>query len=303
MGKSKTNMFEAFRQTAAKSPPVPPRASASCGPDGRPLTAQAPAGERVHASPLSEAARAAATPGVAPVGTPPTAGAASAVRLHGHSATAQHDSAPTAPPPGITLPFSGATFLLLQVVLVAGAYWVGVQSTREAGAQGRGEAGPAGGPGGAVEAGTDSAKLFPTGPRGAAPAAGTGDPRGVRGQSPGAPPQGAGAAAPGPSAPQPVADPFLAAFLDPANEFTLQLVSYDDSPNGRELAQHWLGVLREHQLPAVLRKVGSKLSLFVGASPNALDNEALIARIQAVRDGRGQRVFADPVPRHLREFR
>jgi hypothetical protein len=197
------------------------------------------------------------------------------------------------------LPFGWVTFLCLQLGLFAVAFGLGALT-----AGGGDVAG-----GGAVAAGETDLALDQAREEGAdmargdlapeRPARPAADPLGVRGNRP-APTPGNGSR---PSGASEVADPHLAAFLDPTNLFSLQVASYDGSPNGQGLARHWQGYLREHQFPAVLRQVGTRLALFVGASPNMLAMEELQRRVLELRDDRGARIFSGPRVVNLDDYR
>jgi hypothetical protein len=200
--------------------------------------------------------------------------------------------------PGETvLPVRKGTFVLLQLGLVGVAFALGARF-----------GGPVTDWGGA---------LFAAAPDGgaAAPGAGPEAPEGdgqVAGQSPArnltprAPRGGAGTTpagpngAAGPAAPR---DPAEAAFLDPRNLFTVQVASYDDSPRGRELAEHWRADLADRGYPAVVRQVKRKLSLFVGASPNLVAMEELQEQLGRLTDRNGARLFPDVIAKELADFR
>lgn len=300
-------MFEAFRTVAERGAAAPPAVTQRG-------VAHAP--ESDAPSPKGHDAPRTSLPLASPV-VPRSAPASARPSLD-----ARHGAAPEldAYGPGFLLPFSGVTFLVLQVGLLAVAFYLGLLSGRDVAA-----AGPAAGPDdqGAATIGLDLGGPDLGGPNqadgrvaGAAPrgrgadvargrgldqaAAGAlGDRAGARGAT-----GGSGAPQPAPAtAPVTAADPLLAAFLDPTNVFTLQLVSYDDTASGRELAKHWLGVLRAQNLPAVLRQVGQKLTLCVGASPNAVGIEELRGAVRDIRGTRGERVFVDPRVMPLRDFR
>ncbi len=207
------------------------------------------------------------------------------------------DNLPPPPPEtGFSLPFSGATFAVGAAVALALAYALGVLSARESSTTGER---------GSAEVSAEVSAEAPAEPQ----------PRSAPNTPPARPERAATPAVPreappvsrGPAATQPAAeaaaDDATRAFLDPRNQFTLQLVSYDGSPNGRSLAEHWLGVLRGRGLPAVLRQVGTKLSLFVGASPNSLEIEELGRRVLEVRDSRDKPVFPSPRVVSLADFR
>jgi len=317
----------------AKNPTAPPAAGeGSTAPSVDELTA---AGEGLAASPASDGAGERAqskTRGAAAAATASRDGAA------GHATTGRGlaDSAsvprsatspgasPTAPPTSsqgrfvgapriepegatMTLPCSTGTFVVVQLALLVVAFYLGVLTTRDL--SGGGNAG----------ADVANGEMFPTQPpsteglgltgRAAGPSGSATDPRhnaaGAAGD-----PQGAAPAADGnrtsptlqPPA-RPVDDPALKAFLDPKNVFTLQLVSYDDTPRARSTAEHWQGILRDAGYAAVLYPVRSRLSLFVGASPNAIEIDELARRVKAVRDTQGRPAFPDPRPVMLSDFR
>jgi hypothetical protein len=193
------------------------------------------------------------------------------------------------------LPFGWVPFLCLQLGLFAVAFGLGALT-----------AGDVGGPTSAEEtdlglaqaqgevSGNSPGKHLSE--RSARPPA---DPLGVRGNKPDPKAGDEGR----PPAANEASDPHLKAFLDPGNHFSLQVASYDGSPNGQGIARHWLGYLREHQFPAVLRQVGTRLGLFVGASPNLLEIEDLQKRVLEFRDERGTRIFSGPRVVNLQDYR
>jgi hypothetical protein len=219
------------------------------------------------------------------------------------------EDAPGAPEGGFVLPFGWVTFLCLQLGLFAVAFGLGALtaggSTAAAGdgsdlglgrAAEQGDGSPAGG----AKAPGELPGNKPTGTRNTQqPTRPATDPAGVRGARPVAPTADSGR----PESGNGTDDPHLAAFLDPANLFTLQIASYDGSPNGQGMARHWQAYLRERQLPAVLRQVGTRLALFVGASPNLLEIEELQKRVLELRDERGTRNFAGTRVVNLKDYR
>lgn len=294
MGKGKTNMFEAFRATANKGPAAtraqdPARAAAPA------LRSEAPAG-------------------VDPTGAEPAA--TFVPRVPGGPPLGVAPRGPLPPVPadeGFALPFGAGTFIALQVAVLGVAFYLGMLTARDVGAAG---------PTDAPDAPLDSELSLGAGRRPAE----VGNP--VRPEDLGSrvpPKSDLSARRDAPSVPDPrgagpqgsdagtgvtpvaltldPSDPAVAAFLDPRNVFTLQVVSYDDTKSQRALAEHWRGVLAEKGFPVVLHRVKSKLALFVGASPNAIEIDELAARVRDVKDGRGQPVFPEPRSVLIAEYR
>jgi len=219
------------------------------------------------------------------------------------------DDEPSAPESGFVLPFGWVAFLCLQLGLFAVAFGLGALTAggRPAAAAedadlalDEARSAAAGASAGQGTTGARAARGAPGTPRdGAAPPRPPSD-QGVRGTQP-AP----GTAAANGAAASKVAtdDPYLIAFLDPTNQFTVQVASYDGSPNGQGMALHWLAYLRARDFPAVLRQVGTRPALFVGASPNSLEMDDVQRRVHELRDERGARIFDSPRVVSLKGYR
>jgi len=297
-------MFEAFEVSPPRQRPAPPEAVPVPRAPHGPAPAAAPLGLPDPRLGQDLAQDLGQQPGAAPPEAGLPADFPAVVPLPPRRTLAPADEPPPPPEPGFSLPVSGATFALGAALALALAYALGVLSAREGVEPSRGASAEA-----AAETALDVRPTLEQ-PRerevarkGApAPSAGTAAaPRAAA--EPTSRGSGTGPATNPPAAAAPAVDDATRAFLDPRNQFTLQLVSYDGSPNGRSLADHWLGVLRGRGLPAVLRQVGTKLALFVGASPNSLEIEELQRRVLEVRGTRGEPVFPSARVVSLKDFR
>jgi hypothetical protein len=284
-------MFEAFGATTPKGAqglPAPQRTETQRAIDAQrgldlPDPSAPPTDLEERARALFEAAATAPTRALPP--STPAQGARSDLDLA------------TGPEGGFVLPFGWVTFLVLQLGLFAVAFGLGSLTAggRAAAAEGDADLGLAqvgpespgnvlGNLSGSRETERSTRRTDQSGVRGSQPTAGAGD-------------------SDRPSTGAATDDPYLAAFLDPQNHFSLQVASYDGSPNGQSMARHWQGYLRERGFSTVLRQVGTGLALFVGASPNLLAIEELEARVRELRDERGTRIFTAPRVVNLSGYR
>lgn len=79
-----------------------------------------------------------------------------------------------------------------------------------------------------------------------------------------------------------------AALVDPANRFTIQAISYDDTPTNRQLAAATAGTFRSAGLPAAdPRRSGRYVVVVIGAAPTREALEGLCDRVRTMPDASG----------------
>ncbi len=311
MTRRKVTMLEAFQDSARTSQErqdaALSRTQAAAG-DGALGVDNPLAGDPLVGDPLAGEGRADPRPApsvhdgpaIVPVGESSVGGSASG----GHPGVDSEgiDAEGRAARTGLTLPFSGYGFAVLQVLLLVGAFLLGRQfeehgfglgasHSSEASGQARLEAASFGMPGrsltsrqlsGAVDAGARA--IQPERQTGAPGEAGTpgggGSPEGT---------QSDGVAAVDTSSPSAQPDPDTAAdqaFWDPAMRFTVLAISYTRSPANEALAWETYDLLAELGFPVVKPSSGGiRIFLHVGAAASMDELADLRNELQNVRVG------------------
>jgi hypothetical protein len=245
-------------------------------------------------------------PAIVPVGEPSVGGSASGghpeVGSEGGVGSGGNDAEGREARTGLTLPFSGYGFAVLQVLLLAGAFLLGRQfeqhgfglgasHSSEATGQARLEAASFGMPGRSLTsrqlsgAGDAGARAIQPERQSGAPeetgtSAGEGSPEGARSDGDTAVDTSSSSAQPDPDT---AADQ---AFWDPAMRFTVLAISYTRSPANEALAWETYDLLAELGFPVVKPSSGGiRIFLHVGAAASMDELADLRNELQNVRVG------------------